>query len=99
MSHHAINDARTLRRAIKAASKKIRLLGNRLLNANLECCCGDMAEAYQVGVEEAQGEIISRLMELQAKVSNAACRGAMSRPLSGSTPEGGPVTDGGSAHG
>lgn len=52
-------------KAIKAAGKKIRVLSTKALNSNLEHFCGDFAEAYRCGVEEAQGEIVKRLQELQ----------------------------------
>jgi len=50
--------------ALKAAQKKIRCLSTKALNSNLEHFCGDFAEAYRTGVEEAQGEIVKRLQEL-----------------------------------
>lgn len=61
---------RDIDRAIKAAGKKVRILSTKALNSNLEAFCGDFAEAYRTGVEEAQGEIISRLMELRAKLAS-----------------------------
>lgn len=60
---------RDIDRAIKVARKKVRVLSTKALNSNLEAFCGDFSEAYRTGVEEAQGEIISRLMELSAKLS------------------------------
>jgi hypothetical protein len=54
-------------KAVKAANKKLRFLPDRKLTANLEFCGDDVAEAYRCGAEEAQGEIINRLAELQAK--------------------------------
>lgn len=56
------------RKAIAESSKKIRLLSARKLEANLDMAAGTMVEAYIIGVEEAQGEIIARLRELQAKL-------------------------------
>jgi hypothetical protein len=60
---------RDIDKAIKAAKKKIRVLGTAALNSNLEHFCGDFAEAYRQGVEEAQGEIVTRLMELKAELA------------------------------
>lgn len=57
-----------MKASLRVAGKRIKLLGERQLNANLEFC-GDFAEAYRVGVEEAQGEIIARLLDLQAKAN------------------------------
>lgn len=65
------NDQQGLRKALTAAKKKIRVLSKKHLNANLECFCGDLAEAYACGVEEAQAEIISRIDALLAKKANS----------------------------
>lgn len=56
------------RKAIAETGKKLRFLPEGKLNANLEFC-GDFAEAYRVGAEEAQGEIETRLRALQLKLS------------------------------
>jgi hypothetical protein len=56
---------KSLAKAVKVARKKIRCLSTAALNSNLEHFCGDFAEAYRCGVEEAQGEIVKRLQELQ----------------------------------
>jgi hypothetical protein len=55
------------RRVIGVVEKPIKLLPEKRLNANLEFC-GDFAEAYQCGVEEAQGECLARIQELQRKL-------------------------------
>jgi hypothetical protein len=55
------------RKVIGVVEKPIKLLPEKKLNANLEFC-GDFAEAYQVGVEEAQGECLARIQELQRKL-------------------------------
>ena len=75
MSAHA---EKFWRKAVKAAKKKVHTLGDKKLNENLEYACGSLAEAYRVGVEEAQGEIVSRLMELQNKLANESARASMS---------------------
>lgn len=50
-------------RAIRIARKKIRVLGAKALESNLQAFCGSYAEAYEQGVDEAQREIVRRLME------------------------------------
>jgi len=60
-------DERTLKAAVKAAHKKIRCLSRKALNSNLEHFCGDYADAYLTGVEEAQNEILLRLLALAEK--------------------------------
>lgn len=57
-------DLKTLNAAVKAVRKKIRVLGDKRLNKNLSFACGDLAEAYNVGVQEAQSEILDRLLRL-----------------------------------
>lgn len=56
---------RDIDKAIKAARKKIKVLGDKALNQNLDMFCGSYADAYRCGVEEAQGEILERLNELR----------------------------------
>jgi hypothetical protein len=53
--------------AVKAAAKRIPFLSDKRLNANLEFAAGDMAEAYRIGAEEAQREIIVRLLAVKAE--------------------------------
>jgi len=62
---------------LAAASRKIRCLGDKKLEDNLSYFCGSMADAYRVGVEEAQGEIISRLQSVPTHI------GAVSKPKGG----------------
>lgn len=52
---------RLLDKAIRAAGKKLPLRPEKARNAMLEYAADDKAEAYQIGAEEAQGEILSRL--------------------------------------
>jgi hypothetical protein len=66
---------RDIDKAIKAAKKKIRVLGTAALNSNLEHFCGDFAEAYRQGVEEAQGEIVARLLELKVQLAAVGKKG------------------------
>ena len=53
---------------LAAANKKIRCLSEKKLEDNLSYFCGSMADAYRVGVEEAQGEIVSRLQALPTRI-------------------------------
>jgi hypothetical protein len=58
------------RKALTEAGKKIKVLPARNLNDQLEYAAGDLAEAYRIGVEEAQGEILSRLRTLQERLAD-----------------------------
>jgi len=53
---------------LAVAAKKIRCLSDKKLDDNLSYFCGSMAHAYRVGVEEAQGEILSRLQSLPTQI-------------------------------
>lgn len=55
---------KALNAALKAASRKIALASVKHRNANLEMCAGDLAEAYEIGVEEAQSEIVERIQKM-----------------------------------
>ena len=57
-------DKATMRAAIKTASRRIPIKGDKALNAALEPFCGDFAEAYRIGAEEAQSQIGSWLRKL-----------------------------------
>lgn len=48
---------RELKRRIALASEKVR-------NENLSYAAGSMAEAYEIGVQEAQRELVSRMSAL-----------------------------------
>jgi hypothetical protein len=50
--------------ALRAARKALPIRGDRALNAALEFAAGDLAEAYRIGAEEAQGQIVARLRAL-----------------------------------
>jgi hypothetical protein len=52
--------------AIRAATKRLPIRGDKALEANLEMAVGSLAEAYRIGAEEAQHEIAQRLMALPA---------------------------------
>jgi len=56
---------KTLKDIDKAAGKKIRVQSERKLEEALDYATGgDACESYRLGVEEAQGEIVSRIREL-----------------------------------
>lgn len=56
-----------LDRAIKEARKKLPFKRDQDMNDLLEYAADDFAEAYKVGAQEAQSEIINRLQILKAK--------------------------------
>lgn len=53
--------SKELKVALRLAGKKIPVLGDKKLNANLDWACGNLAEAYRIGVEETQAEICRRI--------------------------------------
>lgn len=57
------------RKAISEAGKRLRFLPDRTMEKQLDYAAGTMAEAYRIGAEEAQGEIIQRLQVLQGKLT------------------------------
>lgn len=57
------------RKAIPEVRKRIKLLSDRKLEANLEMAAGTLAEAYRIGVEEGQLVAIQRLADLQRKLA------------------------------
>ncbi len=57
-------------RAIKAASKKIKVMSDKNLMESLDYAVGgDACEAYRLGVEEAQGQIIQWLEDLKRELA------------------------------
>lgn len=54
------------KRAIRVASNKLPFKSEKATNTMLEYAASDMAEAYRIGAEEAQGHIIQRLVNLAA---------------------------------
>lgn len=56
-----------LDKAIRAAGKRLPFKPAKQQNELLEYAADDLADAYRIGAEEAQGEIIARLQELKAK--------------------------------
>lgn len=57
------------RKAIVEAGKRLKFLPERVMERQLDYAAGTMAEAYRIGAEEAQGEIIRRLQVLQGKLT------------------------------
>lgn len=55
---------RDIRKAIRVASRKLPFASESQQNEMLEYAAGSLAEAYRIGAEEAQGEIIRRLTML-----------------------------------
>lgn len=55
--------------AIRAAKKKLPIMSDRRLNTNLEWAADSLAEAYRIGAEEAQNEIVGRLSGLASAKS------------------------------
>ena len=53
--------------ALKAARKRIPIVGDKKLRENLDFAAASKAEAYRIGVEEAQIEIISRIAALPVR--------------------------------
>lgn len=50
--------------------KRVKLLSERKLEANLEMAAGCMSEAYAIGVEECQNEMINRFDDIYRKLVN-----------------------------
>jgi hypothetical protein len=67
MTEKAVQKARlrTIDKAIRSVERKIKLYSEKRRNEMLSYAAGDMAEAYQIGVEEAQGELIGRLQDIR----------------------------------
>lgn len=61
-----------LKAALRVASKKIRVLGDKKLNENLDWACGTLADAYRAGVDETQAEICRRIRAEIGKRERAA---------------------------
>lgn len=54
-------------KAIREAGKKLPFAPRKQQNELLEFAADDLADAYRIGAEEAQGEIVRRLQALAAK--------------------------------
>lgn len=62
-------DKKTLEAAIREVSKKMKLKSVKQRNELLSFAADDMAEAYEIGAEEAQEEMRFRLRQLAAKTA------------------------------
>jgi hypothetical protein len=51
-------------RALAAASKRLSFKSEKSMETMLEFAAGSLSEAYRIGAEEAQSEIVSRLAAL-----------------------------------
>jgi hypothetical protein len=52
-------------KAIRAVERKIHFYSEKRRNEMLSYAAGDMAEAYLIGAEEAQGEFLARLQAIR----------------------------------
>lgn len=52
-------------KAIRAVERKIPFKSEKARNEMLSYAANDMAEAYEIGAEEAQGEFLSRLQSIR----------------------------------
>ncbi len=57
-------DRKSILKAIQVAKKRMPFKSAKQQNAMLEFAADDLAEAYRIGAEEAQQEILVRLAEL-----------------------------------
>jgi hypothetical protein len=60
-----------LDKAIREAGKKLSFASRKQQNQILEFAADDLADAYRIGAEEAQREIVARLRELATKEAGA----------------------------
>jgi hypothetical protein len=67
---------RILAQAQKAIQKKVRPLPDRQLARNLEAMQIDHVDAYKLGVEECQGELVRRIIDLISVVQSGEARGS-----------------------
>ncbi len=67
-----------LKAAVRVAKLKLPIKTDRQLNDILQHAADDLAEAYRIGAEEAQGEIVGRLRALAtAKARREADHGPL----------------------
>ena len=67
-----MDNDKVLRMAIRAANRRLPFSTTIRQNAMLENICADFAEAYRIGAEEAQNEIVARLLVIKAREEKAA---------------------------
>ena len=68
------------RKAIAEAGKRLKFLPERVMEKQLDYAAGTMSEAYRIGAEEAQEEIIRRLIVLQGKLTAAPAPTVAEKP-------------------
>lgn len=79
---------KTIDKAIRAVERKIKFYSEKRRNEMLSYAAGDMAEAYQIGAEEAQGEMLSRLQAIRAALIPKRQPGDPAPPLTYATHSG-----------
>ncbi len=52
---------------LRTARGRLSIIGDKELNENLEMAADNMAEAFRIGAQEAQAEIVRRLTVLAVK--------------------------------
>jgi hypothetical protein len=55
----------TIKKAVSILSKRLKFRSDKQLRDNLEFAADDLAHAYKIGAEEAQGELISRIRQME----------------------------------
>ena len=53
-----------LEKAVRVASKRLPVVRGKLLDERLNWACGTLADAYRIGIDEAQEAIVYRLQQL-----------------------------------
>lgn len=66
--------------AVKAAKKRLPIKPTRALNQILDFAAGDKAEAYRLGAEEAQREIVTRLSALTSAPADGSAHAGSLEP-------------------
>lgn len=74
---------KALRLAQKAATKRLPVKRDKVLNEDLQFACGSLADAYCIGAEEAQCEILSRILLLISRQQRAEDQAKQPQPGKG----------------
>jgi hypothetical protein len=64
-----MSDLKQIQKCIKAAQKRIPFASEKRQNEMLEFAAGSMSEAYRIGAEEAQQEILNRLRKIERETA------------------------------
>lgn len=59
-------------KAIRAVERKLPFRSEKARNEMLSYTCGDLADAYLIGAEEAQGEFLARLQSIRRTINAGA---------------------------